>query len=94
VNRATCSEACGLVVSLLIDARTARRLGIASRTVVIGRGRAQLDQAGSTKVRVRISKKVAKRLRKARRLKLSVRVQATDLAGNRRTVTRKLRVKR
>jgi hypothetical protein len=80
-TRVSCSEACALAVDLV-----ARR---GSRTVVLGSRRARLTRAGTAGVRLR-----ARSVRAGRPLRATLRVRATDAAGNRRTVSRRLSFRR
>jgi hypothetical protein len=81
---ARCSRACGLALSLTIDAKTARRLrllgrgrsrpGVAMRfrdhRVVVGRTRLELRAGRAARVRVPFTDKARRALRRARGLKL------------------------
>jgi serine protease AprX len=89
---ADCSEACTIRVTAKVSAATARRLGVGRRT--IARATASLAGAGATAVVVRPSKRVRKRLRRARRLALAVTAVAADPAGNGAQMTRRLALKR
>jgi subtilisin-like proprotein convertase family protein len=85
--RVTCGEPCTARLRLLVAARTARRLGIA-RSAVVGRASAQLAAPGSRRVRVHFSDRTRRKLARARSLRLVVRAVITDVAGNRRTLSR------
>jgi hypothetical protein len=79
----SCSEACTLSVSLLMDRKAAKTLNIAAKKQIkIGGKTFKLAAAGKKKVHVRFTKKAAKRLRKAKSLKLFVSVAGKDAAGN------------
>jgi hypothetical protein len=84
----TCSETCTLAAELRVDARAAKKLKLRSRTV----GKATATSAG--KIVVRFSADAKKRLRNAKTVDLTLQVVATDAAGNRATVTRKVRLRR
>jgi hypothetical protein len=83
-----CPAACTVDARLFVAARTARGVGLA-KSVKVGRGTKRLSRAGTAKVRVKLTRKARSRLRRARRLSLTLRVKA---AGK--TVTRKVAVKR
>src|SRR4051794_9922611 len=88
-----CSEPCRLVASLLLDRSAAKRLHVSARRVQVGSKALSLAQAGRRTVRVRFSKKAAKRLRKVRTVKLAVKVAGADRAGNRSASTRRIRLR-
>jgi len=94
IVRVTCSEACTVSAQLLLDRRTARRLGLAAATVTIGRASKRLAGAGSAKLRLRPSAQARRRLRRGRLGKVTIRVRATDKAGNRsKLVTKKVAIR-
>jgi subtilisin family serine protease len=80
------SEACRASIDVRIDARTARRLHLSSRT--LGRASTRLTAPGRRAVTVRISARVARALRTAARLRVVARAVAIDAAGNRRGTER------
>jgi hypothetical protein len=88
-----CSEACAISVVAAADPRAARRARLGGARVVVARGSWSLAGAGRTYVFARWTA-AARRLRAGRRLAVVLRVTATDEAGNRRTVTRPLDVRR
>jgi hypothetical protein len=88
-----CGEPCTARLRLLVATRLARRLGIAS-SIVVGRGSARLTAPGSRRVRVRFSEKARRKLAPARSVRLALRAAITDAAGNRRTFTRRVTLRR
>jgi hypothetical protein len=76
------SEACRASIDVRVDARSARRLHLASRT--LGRASAQLGSAGRRAVTVRVSARVARALRPVVRLRVVAHAVAVDAAGNQR----------
>ncbi len=92
-----CSEACELRVDTFLARSTARRFGIVTRLSRkrIGSAYARLASARSKTVVVRLSRNAARQLNGTRRgsVRLEVRIRATDLAGNRHTVTRTVRLR-
>ena len=80
------SEACRASIDVRVDARSARRLYMTSRT--LGRASTLLGSAGRKAVIVRVSARVARALRTAARLRLVAHVVAVDAAGNRRGTER------
>ena len=90
-GRADCSEPCRLTLTLRLDRRTARRLGL---PVIVGRRQASAQTAGELGVRVRISRAAARRLTRLRRVRLVLHAEVADPAGNRTTLVRKLTLTR
>jgi thermitase len=86
------SEACRASIVLRIDARSARRLHLSSRT--IGRASVRLSAAGKRAVTVRVSARAARALRSASRLRVVARAVAVDAAGNRRGTERAATLRR
>jgi hypothetical protein len=84
--RIRCSEACALSVEII-----ARHNG---RTIVFGRRRAAVQRAGSVPVVVKLAASRRASARRAPYLRASLRVRATDPAGNVRSVTRSFRWRR
>ncbi|MGH2841424.1 MAG: serine protease [Solirubrobacteraceae bacterium] len=78
--RVRCSEGCFAESTLALDARTARRLRLTrrNRAFRIASGDAERLVAGTLKVTIRLSRRTVKRLRRARRGTLTLRVTATD----------------
>lgn len=93
VVRATCSEACGLEAVVAADAKAARLARLGSARVVVARGSWSLAAAGRTYIFARWSAS-ARRLRPGRRLRAALRLTATDAAGNERTVTKRIDLRR
>jgi len=93
VVRVSCSEACSLSAVVAADSRAARRARLGSTRVVLARGSWSLAGAGRTYVFARWTP-TARRLRSGRRLMAALRLEATDEAGNRRTVTRRIELRR
>lgn len=93
VVTARCSEACSLRAEVFAGAPAARRAGLGARRIVLARGSWSLSGAGRTYVFARWTA-TARRLRAGRRLAATLRVIATDPAGNRRTVSRSIDLRR
>jgi subtilisin family serine protease len=92
----TASERASLRIELRVDARTARKLHLTTRStaVTIATGTASLTKAGRTSVTVRISAKAKRALARLRSVKVSLRATATDAAGNGRTRAKTLTLTR
>ena len=91
--RVVCGEPCTARLRLLLAARSARRLGIA-RSVVVGRRSVRLTAPGSKRVRVRFSDRARRELAAARSVHLTLRAAISDDAGNRRTLGRRVTLRR
>ena len=78
--------------SVRIDARSARRLHLSSRT--IGRAITRLGAAGRKTVTVRLSARTARALRTTARLRVVAHAVAVDAAGNRRGAERAATLRR
>jgi hypothetical protein len=88
-----CNEACLITAQLIVDRQTARRLRM-GRSTLLARATKRLTRSGTTTVRLRPGKRLRSRMRRARLRQVTVRVGATDAAGNRSSpVTRRLRLR-
>jgi hypothetical protein len=88
-----CSEWCAIQARLTVNGAPARRLGIGRRKTIVARGSAALAGRGTTYVFMRFKRGMARRLgRRTVRAELSL--TAADEAGNKRTSTRALRLRR
>lgn len=91
----TVNEPGTIDAQLLMDRKQAKKLRIAAkRQVVVGRGKARVAAAGRVKVVVKLTKKAKARIKRARRVKVTLRTTVTDAAGNRRSVSKRLTLKR
>ena len=88
-----CSEACSLTAQLAIDKPRARRLKLA-RTGIVGKGSAQVEAAASTYAFVRFTKAARRVLFRQRSVPATLRVTAADRAGNTRTATKRVTLRR
>jgi hypothetical protein len=87
--RASCSEPCRLAARLRAGRRAARRIELGERARVLGHGSKRLKTAGkSRRVVVRLEPRALKRLAEVRRVRLALRITASDAAGNARSVKR------
>jgi hypothetical protein len=93
--RFRCSRACGAKFDLLMARKGARKLKIAAaKPVRIGRGSSRLTAAGTKTATVKLTKKAKRRLRKARRIKVTLRSTFSDSTGKKTVKTKKLTLKR
>jgi len=93
VVKATCSEACDLDVVVAADAKAARRARLGSKRLVVASGSWSLAGAGKTYVFARL-KPAARKLRSGRKLAAVLRITAKDPAGNARTATKPIELRR
>jgi hypothetical protein len=93
VVRASCSEACRLEAVVSATAQAARRARLGRAQVVLARGSWTLAEAGRTYVFTRWTA-AARRLRAGRRLPATLRLSATDPAGNRSRQSRPIELRR
>jgi thermitase len=91
--RARCSEACTLLLDLTVKRASIASIEIAPRDVVVGKGRGGIRRAGAKVIRLRMTRRARRLLRRGRRHALTLRARATDPAGNRATLRRSLRLR-
>jgi hypothetical protein len=93
--RFRCSRACGAKFELLMARKGAKKLMIvAAKPVRIGRGSSRLTAAGTKTATVKLTKKAKRRLRKASRIKVTLRSTFSDSTGKKTVKTKKLTLKR
>jgi hypothetical protein len=92
--RARCSEPCRLSARLVARRGAARRLGLGNRLVTLARRTRRLPAGRTVRVRVRLTRRAARAIRNGPPVTLRLRVAAEDAAGNARTVTRRIRMRR
>jgi len=91
----TCSERCTIAARITVDSRTARRVKLTRRdSIEIGRAVGIASSAAPGAVRIGLTSFARKRLKRARALKLTVRVRVADAAGNARAFTETLQLRR
>ncbi len=89
VVRLRCSEACGTTVDLVLDRRTARRLGL-RRSRILASGSARLQGAGTTYAFLRFDPRARRALFGQRSIRGLLRAVAVDAGGNRRAASRQI----
>ncbi len=89
---ASCSEPCTLKLQLVVDKKTAKKLKLGKKPTVIGK--LTRSVSGTAKLKVKLTGKAKKRLKRAKSVKLTVKAVATDAAGNATTKTAKVTLKR
>jgi Ca2+-binding RTX toxin-like protein len=85
-----CAAACTVRGTMTADRATARKLG----TSKVATGRGKLAKAGTAKVTLKASKKVARKLRRLKKAAVTVKVTVTPKGGAAQTISRKLTLKR
>ena len=91
--RVRCNEGCAVRAKLTVSRKLARRLRIGRGATTLASGTAALGGAGSTYVFMSFNK-AARRLPRGRTVAAALSVTAADEAGNRRTSSRRVRVRR
>ena len=91
--RVSCATACGISADLLVDKRTARRLGL-GKARRIGGGRRELAAAGTATVPLKATAKVKRRLKRLRSATLTLRIRVKGADDATATLTRRLRLGR
>jgi hypothetical protein len=87
-----CPEACAVVAELRVTKAVARRLKL-GRSRVLARGKKSISAAGTARVTLKVVKKARARLRKQKRVKVTLRV-LTTIAGITTPESRKVTLKR
>ncbi len=91
--RVRCATACTVAGALTVDARTARRLGLGRKVTRLGTGKARPRAGATATLRIKLTKKAARRLVRARSIPATVKVTATDPATRvRSTSTKRIRL--
>jgi hypothetical protein len=93
IVKVSCSEACDLEVVLAADAKAAKKARLGNTRVVLATGSWSLAGAGKTYVFARW-KPAARKLRAGRKVAARLRLTATDAAGNRRTASKPVELRR
>jgi hypothetical protein len=93
--RFRCSRACVAKFELLMARKAARKLMIAAaKPVRIGKGSSRLTAAGTKTATVKLTNKAKRRLRKTRRITVTLRSTFSDSTGKKTVKTKKLTLKR
>jgi Ca2+-binding RTX toxin-like protein len=85
-----CASACSVKGSMTADKATARKLG----TKKVASGKGKTGKAGTAKVTLKTSRKVARKLKKLKTAKVTIKVTVTPKGGAKQTASRKLTLKR
>lgn len=93
IVRVGCSEACAATAEVVLDRRTARRLGL-GRKRIIASGSARLDGAGKTYAFSRLEGRAGKALAKRRAVRAKLSTTIVDDAGNSRRLARRIELRR
>ena len=88
--RGHCGEPCTLTLQLVVDKATAKKLKLGRKALVIGRLTRSVD--GTATLKIKLTAKARKALKKAKHVKLAVRAIATDAAGNATAMTKRVRL--
>lgn len=93
IVKVSCNEACELDVVLAADAKAAKRARLGSKRIVLASGSWSLAGAGKTYVFARW-KPAARKLRGGRKVAAVLKVTAADAAGNKRTASKRVELRR
>lgn len=86
-----CSEACRIQARAVVDARTARRLGVGG---IVARTSTVLARPDRARVIMRLSRRARTKLKPMQSVRLRVTITVTDRANNTTLVARTVRTKR
>jgi len=92
IVRVRCSEACQIKAEVVVARSLARRVKL--RRTTVASGSAAVEAATSTYAFVRFDRAARRALRKRSRAAVTLRVRATDRAGNTRRVSERLTLRR
>lgn len=90
--RAGCDEACRLTATARVSGRTRRSLRL--RSTRVGRKTGTLADAGTRRLTVKLSKAARRRIRPRRSVRLTLRVEGRDVAGNEAAKRRRITLRR
>lgn len=90
----TCPSECEIEASAGMDRRAAKKLRLAARQVIVARGRGFLDSGGTKTVTLKFTRKAKLRLKKARKVVLTITVTTIDGDSNIKRAKSKLTLKR
>ncbi len=89
-----CPAACSFSVSVVLSAKTARKYGLGKKVVTIGTARGTLLSAGRKTVKVHLSAKARRKLRRVKKLAATLKVSVKDASGKTTTQTKAVTLKR
>ena len=89
-----CPAACSFSVSIVLSAKSARKYGLGKKAVIIGTARGTLLAGGKKTVKVHLSAKARRKLRRVKKLAATLKVSVKDAAGKTTTKTRAVTLKR
>jgi hypothetical protein len=81
-----CREACKVGATAAIDKRSAKRYGLGKKAVTVASGAAQSAAAGNVDVPLEFKSKAARKLRRAKSLKLAVSADLSYSSGAKETL--------
>jgi hypothetical protein len=90
----SCTVSCEVGVVATVSAKTAKALKLGKRATTVGRGERSAGPGAPTRVRVKFSTKAAKRMKKARKVKLKLTVLAVGDNSEVESIVRKVTLKR
>ena len=85
-----CPGSCAFTVSIVLSAKLAKRYGLSGKDRVLGSVRGTLLKAGSKNVKIKLSAKARRKLRRVRRLVANLQLTVKDAAGHTTRKTKRL----
>jgi hypothetical protein len=92
--KVSCNEACSFGLTLFLDQKTAKRVGLAAKSVKVGSASGKLTAKGTKTVRAKLTRKAKRKLAKLKKVTLTVSANAKDTAGNNALKAKKVVVRR
>jgi hypothetical protein len=92
--RLHCSEACTMAASAGVNRSTGRRLGLRGRRRTLGKSAGALTSAGTKRLVMKFSRTARRKLRRTRRVRVTLRFTVKDPALNDLTVRRTIILRR
>lgn len=89
----TCPASCTFTASLVLSAANARRFGMGDKQIIVARAAASLPAAGQKTVRLRMSVKTRRKLRRARTVPMVVKVRGRGVNVRLATRTQAIRLR-
>jgi hypothetical protein len=84
----------GLLIRIECTEECAIRAALYASRLRVGRARGSLAHAGTTQLRVKLTPKAKRRLRRTRRVSLTLRVSVKGPGGSKSVTSRKVRMRR
>jgi hypothetical protein len=80
--KVTCPGACSFTVKLGIAAKVARKAGLGRKALTIGSARGKLAAGGTKTVKVKLSTKARRKLKRSKKVAANLKVKVTHAGGS------------